>query len=134
MKDLNHFVLIGRLTSDGKIGDWNNQSKLDFCVATNNTKKNGDKWEDDPSFIYFTLWGNRANALASRLVKGTQVCIEGHLKTTSKEKDGKRVTTLTPIVDEIQLLGGKRADSNNNAQPSPSASEPVNAFDENIFF
>ena len=52
MADLNHVVLIGRLTRDAELKYTSNgQAVCKFSIAVNRRKKNGDQWEDEASFF-----------------------------------------------------------------------------------
>ena len=63
MTDLNHVVLIGRLTQDlgsdersfGYVG--NGQARANVSIAVNRAKKNGDQWVDEVNFFNITIWG-----------------------------------------------------------------------------
>ena len=57
MTDLNHVVLIGRLTQDlgsdersfGYVG--NGQARANVSIAVNRSKKNGDQWVEEVNFF-----------------------------------------------------------------------------------
>lgn len=123
MNDLNHVVLIGRLTQDlgadersfGYVG--NGQARASFSIAVNHTKKNGDEWVDEVDFFQITVWGKLAENLKPYLTKGKQICVEGHLKQDRWEKDGQKQSRVSVVADNIQLLGG-RGDNSEPAQRS----------------
>ena len=130
MTDLNHVVLIGRLTRD--LGDdersfayvGNGQARANISIAVNRSKKSGDEWIDETSYFDITIWGKTAENLKPYLNKGKQICVEGHLKQDRWEKDGQKMSRVTIIADNVQLLGGKSENSgSNNAAPK---FEPAN--------
>lgn len=123
MKDLNHVSVIGRLIRDAELKD----GRCSFSIAFNNTKKEGDKWIDDPSFLNLMLFGHLAETLFPRLGKGTQVAISGHLKQNRWESNGQKMSALNVVVDEIQIVGSGKSDSSSNFKPCPSNNEPVDA-------
>ena len=124
MNDLNHVVLIGRLTQDlgadersfGYVG--NGQARASFSIAVNHTKKNGDEWVDEVDFFQITVWGKLAENLKPYLTKGKQICVEGHLKQDRWEKDGQKQSRVSIVADNIQLLGGK----SDNSEPAQKSS------------
>ncbi len=132
MTDLNHVVLIGRLTQDlgtdersfGYVG--NGQARANVSIAVNRSKKSGDEWIDEVSYFNITIWGKTAENLKPYLTKGKQICVEGHLKQDRWEKEGKKESRITIIADQVQLLGGKSEGGSNNASTGVY-SQSVNA-------
>ncbi len=113
MTDLNHVVLIGRLTQDlgsdersfGYVG--NGQARANVSIAVNRSKKNGDQWVEEVNYFNITIWGKTAENLKPYLTKGKQICVEGHLKQDRWEKDGQKQSRVTIVADNVQLLGGR---------------------------
>ena len=138
MTDLNHVVLIGRLTQDlgsdersfGYVG--NGQARANVSIAVNRSKKNGDQWIEEVNYFNITIWGKTAENLKPYLTKGKQICVEGHLKQDRWEKDGQKQSRVTIVADQVQLLGGR----GDNSQGSGSAGgaprfQPVNNAAQN---
>jgi single-strand DNA-binding protein len=125
MTDLNHVVLIGRLTRDlgddersfGYVG--NGQARANVSIAVNRSKKSGDEWIDETSYFDITIWGKTAENLKPYLNKGKQICVEGHLKQDRWEKDGQKMSRVTIIADNVQLLGGKSENAGNTGNGAP---------------
>lgn len=145
MKDTNLLVLIGRVTKDvgsdersfGYVG--NGVAKANVSIAVNNSKKVGDKWEDVVSFFDITLWGKTAENLKPYLKKGTQISVEGHLQQDRYEKDGQKISKISIIADNVQLLGGKKEgssgnSSSNNSAPSQGGFDPADGFPSDVPF
>lgn len=115
MKDLNHVLIMGRLTNDATMGSVSNISKLDFCVAYNTTKKNGNNYEDEVNFLNLSLWGKIAESLQNRMIKGVQVVVEGHLKQNRwTNQEGKQQSKLEVIVDEIKITSSAKKNNESN--------------------
>ena len=125
MTDLNHVVLIGRLTQDlgsdersfGYVG--NGQARANVSIAVNRSKKNGDQWVEEVNYFNITIWGRTAENLKPYLTKGKQICVEGHLKQDRWEKDGQKQSRVTIVADQVQLLGGRGDGSTQNAGGAP---------------
>lgn len=133
MTDINHVVLIGRLTRDlgtdersfGYVA--NGQARANVSIAVNRSKKQGEQWVDEVSYFDITIWGKTAENLKPYLTKGKQICVEGHLKQDRWVKDGQKQSRITIYADSVQLLGGKNGndESNNNSTSTP-VFKPVN--------
>ena len=127
MTDLNHVVLIGRLTRDlgsdersfGYAG--NGQARANVSIAVNRSKKNGEEWVEEVSYFDVTIWGKTAENLKQYLVKGKQIAVDGYLKQDRWEKDGQKLSRVTVVANNVQLLGGKDAD--NSGAPTFSATK-----------
>lgn len=113
MTDLNHVVLIGRLTQDLGADERsfgyaaNGQARANVSIAVNRSKKNGDQWVEETYFFNITIWGKTAENLKPYLTKGKQICVEGYLKQDRWEKDGQKQSRISIVADNVQLLGGK---------------------------
>lgn len=123
MTDLNTVSLIGRLVKDAELSTAGNSAKLDFTLAFSTTSKKGNEWVDESNFIDVTVWGKQAENLARFLKKGKQIAIyDAHLKQDRWEKDGQKFSKIKVIPDptKIQLLGGSKKESQNDAGSSES--------------
>lgn len=115
MTDINHVILIGRLTHD--IGTDsrsfaytpNGTARANVSIAVNRSVKRGDKWEDEVSYFDVTIWGKTAENLKPYLTKGKQIAVDGYLRQDRWEKDGQRFSRINIQADTVQLLGGKDA-------------------------
>lgn len=124
MQDFNQVFLIGRLTKDAELKDLNGLAKLDFSLAFNTSKKNGDKYVDESNFVNLSLWGKVATALKPYMTKGSQVLVSGELKQDRWEKDGQKFSALKVIANSVQLLGSRNSSESKAAtkeEPAPSS-------------
>ncbi len=107
MADLNHVMLIGRLTRDAEFKYiTNGQAICKFSVAVNRRKKSGDQWVDEVNFFDVVLWGRQAETLNQYLLKGKQLAVEGELRQDRWEQDGQNRSKVEIVANNIQLLGG----------------------------
>ncbi len=107
MADVNHVVLIGRLTRDAELKYTNTGfavSKLG--IAVNRRKKSDAGWTEEVSYFDVVLWGKTAEALNQYLVKGKQIAVEGELRQNRWEQDGQNRSKVEISANNIQLLGG----------------------------
>lgn len=109
--DINHVVLVGRLTRDAELKYTNSGMALTkLGIAVNRRMKQGDQWVDEANFFDATLWGKRGESLNQYLSRGQQVAIDGELRQERWEKDGVKNSRVTIHVNDIQLLGSKNSD------------------------
>ncbi|MBQ8679534.1 MAG: single-stranded DNA-binding protein [Treponema sp.] len=122
MTDLNHVVLIGRLTRDlgSDERDFgylpNGQARANVSIAVNRSKKQGDEWIDEVSYFEVAIFGKTAENLKPYLLKGKQICVDGHLKQDRwKDQQGNNRSKISIVAENVQLLGGKSEDTTQNA-------------------
>ena len=107
MADINHVVLVGRLTRDAELKyTTGGQAVCKFSVAVNRRRKNGDQWEDEANYFDVTLWGRQGEALNQYLLKGKSVGVEGELRQDRWQQDGQNRSKVEIVANNIQLLGG----------------------------
>jgi single-strand DNA-binding protein len=107
MADLNHVVLIGRLTRDAELKyTANGQAVCKFSIAVNRRRKSGEQWVDEPNFFDVVLWGRQGETLNQYLVKGKQVGVDGELRQDRWEQDGQNRSKVEIVAANLQLLGG----------------------------
>ena len=116
MADINHVVLVGRLTRDAELKYTSGgQAVCKFSVAINRRRKQGDQWVDEPNFFDIVLWGKQGESLQQYLVKGKQVGVDGELRQDRWEQDGQNRSKVEVVASNIQLLGGGSGSGGGNA-------------------
>ena len=121
MTDLNHVVLIGRLTRDLGADERSfaylptGQARANISIAVNRSKKTGDTWGDEVNYFDVTIFGKTAENLKPYLLKGKQIAIDGYLKQDRWEKDGQKQERVTIVADNVQLLGGRGDNSSSGS-------------------
>jgi single-strand DNA-binding protein len=109
MSELNHVILIGRVTKDAEAGYTVNKVPVyRFTIAHNRRRKENEKWAEYPHFFNFRLYGKKWEGIRAYLTGGTLVSIEGHLEQDRWEEEGKTRSSLKIAVDYIGLLGKVR--------------------------
>ncbi len=129
---INRVIITGNMTRDMELRQTASGMAVgQFGVAVNNRRKNSrtGEWEDEPCFIDCTMFGQRAQAIAQYLKKGTKVAIEGKLHYSSWERDGQKRSKLEVFVDEIEFMSRGEA-SSHQPQPQPQGS----VYDQDIPF
>lgn len=150
MAGVNRVIIIGHLGNDPEIRTMPNGEQIaNISVATSEswTDKNTGEKKTQTEWHRIVLYRRLAEITGQYLTKGSQVYIEGRLKTRKwQDSNGQDRYTTEIQGDNLQMLGGRNQDAAQNqpakqqdkqqkAQSKPQKSEPpVDAFDDNIPF
>jgi single-strand DNA-binding protein len=123
---VNKVILVGFVGNDPEVKYLDNKTPVaNFRLATseNYTNKAGEK-VSTTEWHSIVLWRGLAGIAEKYVKKGTQLYIEGRIKTrTWDDRDGNKRYTTEIVADNMQLMG-KRGDSGSESLPSSgSASE-----------
>ena len=134
---INKAILIGNVGQDPEIrytGDVNNGTKVaTFRLAT--TERYRDRsgnLQEHTEWHNVVVWRNTADVVEKYVKKGTQVYVEGRIRTRSwDDQTGNKRYTTEIMADTLQLLG-KRTDNPAGSTPAgyaapaqPSYSQPA---------
>ena len=104
MTDLNSISLIGRCVRDISNNDFaytpNGKARLTFSIAVNRSRKQGDQWIDEVSYIDCLVWGAFAETLKQKLHKGMRV----RLPVQSDRTDGRIITAIIEVRYMLLLI------------------------------
>ena len=107
MADINHVVLVGRLTRNAELKYTNSGAAVcKFSIAINQRRKKDDQWVDESHFFDIVLWGKTGEAINQYLVKGKQVGVEGQLRQNRWEQEGQSRSKVEIFATNVMLLGG----------------------------
>ena len=127
MADINHVVVVGRLTRNAELKYTNSgQAVCKFSIANNQRRKKDDQWTDEAHFFDIVLWGKTGESLNQYLVKGKQVGIEGQLRQNRWEQDGQQRSKVEIVASNVMLLGAKGG----GATPGEESGPPPKDFPE----
>ena len=122
MADINHVVLVGRLTRDAELKyTAGGQAVCKFSVAVNRRRKNGDQWEDEANYFDVVLWGRQGEALNQYLLKGKSIGVDGELRQDRWQQDGQNRSKVEIVANNIQLLGGSSSGGGNQGGSQQSS-------------
>ena len=134
--DINHVVLVGRLTRDAELKYTNTGTAIGkFSIAVNRRKRSGDQWTDEVSYFDIVLWGKTAEALNQYLQKGKQIAVSGELRQNRWEQDGQNRSKVEIIANNVQLLGGSGGRNDGQANrpaPQDSASSDTGSYSDDF--
>lgn len=109
-RGVNRVTLIGNLGRDPETRYLDSGAVVtSFSVGTNEEwkDKSGEK-QSRCEWHNCTAWGKLAEVCAEYLKKGSQVYIEGSIRTEKYEKNGEDRYATKIVVREMQMLGGRR--------------------------
>lgn len=132
MASLNKCLFIGNLTAYPEIRTMpNGEQVANFSIALNEKYKAKDgNIVENVEYVRIVLYRRLAEIAGQYLTKGSQVYIEGRLKTRKwQDSNGQDRYTTEIQGDNLQMLGG-RQDELKQAKSSKAKPEPLSAMDE----
>ena len=116
MAGVNKVFLIGNLGKNPEIVNFENAKKAAFPLATTESFKNRDGQKvEQTEWHNIVCWRGLADIAERLLQKGTQVYIEGKLRTRSwEDKEGHKRYTTEIVAENFMILNNR----NNNAGSS----------------
>ena len=132
---INRVCVSGNLTRDPELRrTQTGMAVLGFGIAVNDRRKNQQtgEWEDYPNFINCTMFGTRAEKLATYLSKGTKVAVAGKLHYSSWERDGQKRSKLEVVAEEIEFM--RLHETQQPMQSQPSRIYEADVYDYEITF
>lgn len=136
-RSVNKVVLLGRLGKDPEVKYTPQGTPVaKFTLATNERfKDKSGEWQDRTEWHNVTAWQRTAEIVGEYLKKGSQVYIEGSLRTHSwdDKTSGQKKYMTEIVVNELILLGGRGEGSGGgDYSSSRGASSGGNNFDQRV--
>jgi len=128
MAGVNKVILIGNLGKDPEVRHLESGAAVaNFSIATTETYKDRNTGErkDVTEWHNIVLWRGLAEVAEKYLKKGSQVYIEGKLRTRSWEKDGVTRYTTEVVGDTMTMLGGKSGGGEQAQESTAASSSPA---------
>jgi len=142
-RGVNKVIVVGNLGSDPDTRYMPSGSAVtNLSIATSESWKDKETGEqkERTEWHKVAMFGRLAEIAAEYLRKGSQVYIEGKLRTRKwQDKDGKDRWTTEIIADEMQMLGarsggGAPAMNDSKESSAPPAQSGPDEFDDDIPF
>ncbi len=122
MAGINKVILVGNLGKDPEVRYLEGGTAVaNFPIATSETYKDRTSGEKKTTTEWhnIVLWRGLAEIAEKYLKKGSQIYLEGKLRTRQwQDKDGNNRYTTEIVGDNLQMLG--RKDENSSASATPS--------------
>jgi single-strand DNA-binding protein len=102
------------------------QAVLTFTVATSRQYKRGNDWKEETQWHRCVLWGDRAEAVLDRVVKGAYVLVEGNIEYREyTDRDGLKRNTTEIKVRSLNFCGHRAPERQNAShQDNPPYQPP----------
>ena len=107
---LNRVMLLGNIAADPTLRyTQQGQAVLNMRLACNEKYKDkSDQWKDRCEFVSVVIWGKRGEALSKFLSKGSQIYVEGGLRTSTwEDNQGQKWFKTEVQASNVILCGGK---------------------------
>jgi single-strand DNA-binding protein len=117
---VNKVILVGSVGKDPEVRMVGEAKVATFSVATNEKYKDSKsgEWKENTEWHNIVCWRNTAELAEKYIKKGTQLYIEGKLRTRSWDKDGEKRYVTEIVADSIQFLGKK--EGSDSPAPAPA--------------
>ena len=126
MSSVNKVILVGNLGRDPEMRYSTDGSAIaNVSIATTDSWKDKTTGErkDATEWHRVVFFGRLAEIVGGYLKKGSQVYIEGKLRTRKwQDKDGQDRYTTEINADSMQMLGGKASEHSDAQKPASAAS------------
>ena len=114
---MNIVTLIGNLATDVDLREVGDAKQLaGFLLAVDRPGT------EEADFVWVCAWDGQAESCHRYLAKGKRVAVEGRLRSSSWEEEGKRRTKIEVHANRVQFLSPAPS-----AEPDPSADIPFEA-------
>lgn len=117
---VNRALILGNCGKDPEVRVVGENKVASFSVATTEKYKDSKtgEWKENTEWHNIVCWRNTAELAEKYIKKGTQLFIEGKLRTRSWDKDGEKRYVTEIVADSIQLLGKK--EGSDSPAPAPT--------------
>ncbi|HET6558727.1 MAG TPA: single-stranded DNA-binding protein [Prolixibacteraceae bacterium] len=115
---VNKVILIGNVGKDPETKHLDKGvavSRFSLATTENYTAKTGEK-VSTTEWHNIVAWRGLAEIVEKYVKKGSQLYIEGRLRTNSYEKDGQKHFSTEIVADNMQMLGKREGQAETMAQ------------------
>jgi single-strand DNA-binding protein len=132
---LNKVQLIGHVGKEPEIRKLDSGVNVcNFSLATTEAYK--DKKGElvkTTEWHKIVIWNRLVDVVEKYVKKGSQIYVEGKLRTRSYDhKDGYKVYSTEIVVTELNLLGSKPSDGSQKAEQQAAVAETVSTASDNL--
>ena len=104
-------------------------ARCTYSIAINDKRKDADgEWKEHTEWVNIVMWGKLAEIGGEYLKKGSQVYVEGPMRSRQyKDRDGADKWITEIVAREMQMLGGRDEErAPNRTKSASSASGKAN--------
>lgn len=138
MAGVNKVILLGNLGKDPEVRYLEGGTAVaNFTLATSETYKDRTSGERKSitEWHNVVVWRGLAEIAEKYLKKGSQIYIEGKLRSRQwQDKDGQNRYTTEIVADTMQMVGKRDDNASNESTPSSPDIENNNEVDDDLPF
>lgn len=141
MSGVNKAIIVGNLGRDPELRytqSGNPVATLNVATSRKYKNKQTDEMVEETEWHRVTVWGKAAENANNYLSKGSQVYVEGRLRTSSYEKDGTTRYTTEIVAENVQYLsknsGGSNYQTASDGHGFDPGATPATSADDDIPF
>lgn len=136
-RGVNKVILIGNLGDEPNVRTTTTgKTVAQISIVTNEMRRNNETGEytEFAEWHRVVFWNKLADIAKQYLHKGSQVYIEGKLRTRSYDKDNQKHYITEIVADEMQMLGNRNTsaqgsqDSYSNRTPNTYSQQNTNSY------
>jgi single-strand DNA-binding protein len=132
MRGVNKVILVATVGKDPEVKYMpSGGAVVNLSVATNESwkdKQTGEK-KERTEWHKLTFYQRLAEIVGEYVRKGSQLYIEGSLRTRTYEKEGQTHYVTEIIVNEMQMVGGKNGSTGRQEPSGTPATAPAGSGD-----
>jgi single-strand DNA-binding protein len=109
MANFNRVIIVGNLTKEPELKYTpKGTAVLSITIAVNRKYKSGEDKKQETAFVPVVAWSKTAELINQYCHKGDPLMVEGRLQTRTYEKEGQKHYVMEVVVENMQLMGGKK--------------------------
>ncbi|MEG1571934.1 MAG: single-stranded DNA-binding protein [Bacteroidales bacterium] len=129
MSGINKVILVGNLGRDPEVFTFENgNKKVSIALATSEAYKNKEGQRIEQTEWHNVVFYRGLGEIAAKyLTKGSQIYVEGRIRTRTWEDNGTKKYFTEIEAREMRMLGNRKTEENTITQgtPSPMAVPPI---------
>lgn len=129
---INKVILVGNVGADPEVRTLDNGVKMArIRVATTERifDKNKNEYTNLTEWHSITLWRTLADVVDKYVRKGSQLYIEGKLRTREYDKNGVKCYTTEIMADELKMLGKREVSAPSQPQTQRQVATSVDDYE-----
>jgi single-strand DNA-binding protein len=131
MSGVNKVILVGNLGRDPEIKNLSEDLKVaKMPLATTEVYKQNNQKREDTEWHNLVMWRGLADIAEKYLSKGSQIYVEGKIKTRSYETEGVKKYITEIVVDNLVMLGKAPQQPQQMTDGNKELSDQDNVVDE----
>lgn len=127
---MNQHIITGHIGKEPEIRHINDTHVCSFTLASSDFYKDKDgKPCETTDWHNIVYWGKNAETIAKLATKGTQILVEGKVKTRTWEKDGTKFYRTETIGNRFELFGKRNTENNQQTETQQQTQQSVDPMD-----